>query len=377
MIARFSVAMLVLVGSARADVLLSDNEIAQTLAFGPWPPQATPDPSNRVSGDTKAIALGRALFDDPVLSVDGAMSCATCHDPQTAFASRQTRAMGREILARNTPALFNLRGLRWYGWGGDSDSLWAASLLPLISDVEMGHSAESLKNAVRESAHAPDYQTVFGDLLNQSPQTVLVNIAKVLAAYQETLATPRTSFDDFRDALERGDLEDAGQFPQAAQRGLQLFLGQGNCSFCHTGPSFSNNEFHDAGVPYFLSDTEVDPGRFDGLKALLTSPYTLAGDWSDDPERRGKWVSQNVRQSHADFGTFRTPSLRGVAATAPYMHDGSIADLDGVVRHYNDINLERMHADGEAILRPLELDEQQISDLVSFLETLGAIKPFK
>ncbi|MEO0831259.1 MAG: cytochrome-c peroxidase, partial [Pseudomonadota bacterium] len=112
--------------------------------------------------------------------------------------------------------------------------------------------------------------------------------------------------------------------------------------------------------------------RFAGLQALLSSPYTLDGAWSDDPEKRGAWAVQNVRQTHGDFGTFRTPSLRGVAETAPYMHDGSLEDLNAVVRHYSEIDLERLHADGEAILVPLELTEAETQDLVAFLETLSA-----
>ncbi len=135
----------------------------------------------------------------------------------------------------------------------------------------------------------------------------------------------------------------------------------------------SRNEFHDAGVPYFLSETEVDDGRFGGLNFLLSSPYTLDGDWTDDPKKQGAWAVRNVRRSHSDFGTFRTPSLRGVAETAPYMHDGSLDDLDAVVRHYNEIDIERLHADGEAILSQLNLSEQEIADLVAFLMTLSGV----
>lgn len=371
MMRRIAAALLGFAGAAQADLLLTQDEIAQTLSFGPWPPPAYPDPSNRVSGNGAAIALGRAVFADPVLSIDGTMSCATCHDPQRAFSSPQPRAIGRVTLPRNTPALFNLGGLRWYGWGGDSDSLWAASILPIVADAEMGHSAESLKTALSESTHVADYESVFGDIATQDPELVLVNIAKALAAFQETLVTVRTPFDSFRDALAIGDLNSAGKFPYAAQRGWKLFLGRGNCAVCHSGPLFTNNEFHDAGVPYFLSDTEVDPGRYEGLQHLLSSPYTLAGDWSDDADRSGAWAVGGVRQSHADFGTFRTPGLRGVAETAPYMHDGSLAELEDVVRHYNTIDIERMHADGEAILQPLGLSEQEMSDIVTFLKMLG------
>lgn len=357
--------------SASAEVLLTPDEIARTLSFGPWPPVSEPDPSNRVSGDPAAIALGEAFFNDPALSVDRRFSCASCHDPTQSFATPIERAMGRQELARNSPSVMNLGGLRWYGWGGKSDNLWAASLHPITHPLEMAHTAETWRDTLAASAKAGPFEALFGPLDQQTPETVLVNTAKTLAAYQETLVTPRTPFDAFRDALEHGDLSTAATYPQSAQRGLQVFLNRGNCSFCHSGPQFSNNEFHDAGVPYFIDDTSVDGGRFEGLQILLSSPYTLDGEWSDDDRKTGAWAVKNVRQTHADFGTFRTPSLRGVANTAPYMHNGSLADLDAVVRHYNEIDMERLHADGEAILAPLGLSEAEISDLVEFLETLS------
>ena len=364
-------ALIFLTGAVRADVLLTEDEIEQTLSFGPWPPSFQSDPSNRFSKDATAIKLGQALFNDPVLSVDGAFSCASCHDPDQAFTTPEARALGRDLLNRNTPSLRNLAGLRWYGWGGKSDNLWAASLHPIIEEQEMAHSAESLKIVISESTYIDDFEAIFGHLQDQSPELFLVNTAKALSAYLETLATDRTIFDDFRDALERRDIAAAKEYPEAAQRGLQLFLGRGKCVFCHNGPRFSNNEFHDAGVPYFLNETEVDQGRFGGLNILLSSPYTLDGDWNDDPEKKGAWAVRNVRRSHSDFGTFRTPSLRGVAETAPYMHDGSLDDLKSVIRHYSKIDTERLHADGEAILSELNLSEQEIADLVAFLVTLS------
>ncbi len=364
-------ALIFLTGAVRADVLLTEDEIEQTLSFGPWPPSFQSDPSNRFSKDATAIKLGQALFNDPVLSVDGAFSCASCHDPDQAFTTPEARALGRDLLNRNTPSLRNLAGLRWYGWGGKSDNLWAASLHPIIEEQEMAHSAESLKIAISESTYIDDFEAIFGHLQDQSPELFLVNTAKALSAYLETLATDRTVFDDFRDALERRDIAAAKEYPEAAQRGLQLFLGRGKCVFCHNGPRFSNNEFHDAGVPYFLNETEVDQGRFGGLNNLLSSPYTLDSDWNDDPEKKGAWAVRNVRRSHSDFGTFRTPSLRGVAETAPYMHNGSLDDLKSVIRHYSKIDTERLHADGEAILSELNLSEQEIADLVAFLVTLS------
>jgi cytochrome c peroxidase len=234
----------------------------------------------------------------------------------------------------------------------------------------MDHDLSSLRAAIEPSTHLKSYETLFGPMGDHDDQTVAVNMSKALAAYQETLITARSRFDDFRDALERGDMNAAATYPQDAQRGLQIFVGDGRCSFCHLGPAFTNGEFHDAGVPYFLSDSRVDQGRFAGLTALFGSPYTLDGPFTDDPARTGAWAVRSVRRSPMDFGLFRVPGLRNVAQTAPYMHDGSLPDLEAVVTHYNTIDPERMHADGEAILRPLGLSDADIRSLVAFLETL-------
>lgn len=356
---------------AQADVILTDREIAQTLRHGPWPPDAVADPSNRVSGNAQAVALGAALFSDPVLSRDGTMSCATCHQPERDFTDGLPRAKGRTLLDRNTQALWNLQGQRWFGWSGDSDNLWAQNLTPILNPLEMAHDEASLQAAMADSTYRARYDALFGDIAAQPARDVAVNLSKALAAYIETLRTGKTSFDRFRDALERGDMAAAATYPKAAQRGLQIFLGQGRCAFCHVGPAFTNGEFHDAGVPYFLGQGRVDPGRADGIARLQTSPYTLDGTFSDDPDKTGAWAVRNVRFQHGNFGIFRVPTLRRAARTAPYMHDGSLPDLAAVVQHYNHINMERLHSDGEAILRPLGLTDETAADLETFLETLS------
>jgi len=357
----------------QAQVILSDTEIAATLRHGPWPQDPPVDPSNRFSQVPEAIALGARLFQDTALSVDGTLSCASCHDPKQAFTDGKTRPEVRGTrLDRNTQGLWNLAFSRWFGWGGDTDNLWAQSLTPILSKLEMNHTPGSLQKAIQSSDHATAFAAVTEPLANQTAEETLVNVGKLLAAYIETLTTGPTPFDQFRTALERGDDAAAGTYPQAAQRGLQIFVGHGQCTFCHSGPLFTNGEFHDAGLPYFITPTRVDPGRHAGLLALLDSPYTRNSTWSDDPNRTGAWAVRTVRQSHADFGTFKVPGLRGVAQTAPYMHDGSLPDLAAVADHYNTIDLERLHADGEAILRPLALSQSELDDLVAFLQTLSS-----
>lgn len=361
-----------LAAPASAKVLLTDEEISQTLSHGPWPLKTAPDRSNRVSGDGDAIEFGRRLFFSDKLSSDQSLSCASCHRPDRAFTDGRPRAMGRRLLDRNTPTLFNLRHHRWFGWGGSNDNLWAQSIAPIRHPDEMAMTPEGLRTTLADPAFSRRYRALFGAPETHGDDRLLANVGKALAAYQETLETGATAFDRFREALAAGDTERASGYPKAAQRGLSLFLGKGKCSLCHSGPMFTNGEFSDAGVPYFVEPGRVDPGRHAGIRSLRASPFTLDGEFSDDTDKSGAWAVRGVVAKHADFGMFRVPSLRNVAETAPYMHDGSLARLEDVVRHYSEIDLERLHADGEAILAPLHLTEQEIADLVRFLETLSS-----
>lgn len=159
------------------------------------------------------------------------------------------------------------------------------------------------------------------------------------------------------------------KYPEAAQRGLRIFVGRGNCSACHFGPGFTNGEFHDTGVPFFVRDG-VDPGRHGGLKRLQANAFNLLGAYNDDRSGSSAVKTRQVALEHRNFGEFKVPSLRNVAQTAPYMHNGSLATLADVVRHYSGIDPDRLHSDGESLLRPLRLSAGEAADLVAFLESL-------
>jgi cytochrome c peroxidase len=347
----------------------SESEIAAILRFGPWPSAFKPDPSNRVSGYPEAIALGERMFFEPRLSGPGSVLCATCHAPGRAFQDGKPRAFGLAQADRNTPGVLNVRYSRWFGWDGAHDSLWSQSIRPLLDPKEMDASAKHVATAVR-TLFASDYEKTFKEK-PKDDETVLVNVGKALAAYQETLVTGRTPFDDFRDALEKNDLEKTRNYPIDAQRGLRIFIGKGNCAVCHFGPSFTNGEFADTGIGFFVSPGRVDGGRSAGIKKLKDDPFNLLGKYNDDSSRATATGTRHVEAQHKNFGEFRVPGLRNVAQTAPYMHDGSLATLRDVVRHYSEINEERLHQDGERILKPLKLTESEIADLVAFLESLS------
>jgi cytochrome c peroxidase len=342
------------------------EERARIEAHGPWPPAPVRDTSNRVHGQPQAIALGRRLFFDKRLSASGRLACASCHNPQQAF--QDGRRFTRHN--RNTPSLINSSGQRWFGWDGAHDSLWSASVAPLTAGDEMAATPQRVVALLKGDATLKRHYTrLFG--APQADATVIVNSAKALAAYLATLVSPRTPFDDFRDALGHGDTSAAARYPEAAQRGLKLFVGEGRCFFCHTGPAFTNGEFADIGRPFF-TPAGADPGRWGGLRLLLASPHNRLGGFSDAaPDDAQATATHHVVTEPRHFGEFKVPGLRGLPTTAPYFHNGSAATIEDVLRSYSELDESRLHADGERLLRALRLTQQQVADLAAFLRTLG------
>lgn len=348
------------------------TELAQIAAHGPWPPAPRPDGSNRVLNQVRARAWGASLFFDVRLSANRQVSCASCHQPNRAFQDGLTTASGRTKGQRNTPSLLDAAQWRWLGWDGAHDSLWSASLTPLLSDGEMQQTVPALAQRLRTSPElAAGYREAFQQPPPADDATLVVDVGKALAAYQASLVSERTPFDAFRDAMSRGDTASAALYPLAAQRGLRLFTGEGRCTVCHAGPSFTNGEFGDIGIPFFVPGG-VDAGRYKGLEKLLASPYNRLGGFNDAGMRDPRAVStRHVTLQPRHFGEFRVPSLRQLTHTAPYMHNGSLARLEDVVMHYSDLPVERLHTDGERILRPLNLSDQQAADLTTFLRSLS------
>ena len=352
-------------------LLLNEQELSQVLSHGPWPPKTKSDSSNRVSSNDDAIKFGKALFFSTRLSSNNTMSCVSCHAAESAFASGKFVKDNPKAQDRNTQSLFNVRYNRWFGWDGSKDNLWAQSIRPIINPKEMNLPIENIKSVIQDSNFKAPYKSLFGNISTHSDELVLVNIGKSLSAFQETLVTKKTTFDHFRDAVQNENWDKAAKYPESAQRGLSLFMGRGNCSFCHSGPLFTNGEFLDAGVPYFIRPGVVDKGRHQGIINLKKSLFTLASDYNDDPSKADAWAVNNVARKHSDFGIFRVPGLRGIAKTAPYMHNGSLETLEAVVDHYANINIERLHADGESLLKPLNITDQESKDLVNFLRSLS------
>jgi cytochrome c peroxidase len=355
--------------SAQQTTQFSPAEIRRIVSHGPWPVPTRNDPGNRVSGNADAIALGEVLFFDTRLSGNGQVSCATCHVPERGWSDGRKTAVGVTTVDRNTPSLLNVRLNRWFGWDGGSDSLWASAIRPLLDAREMNTSEAQVASLVRtDTALSCRYRKIFGSS-EDDDATFTANAAKAIAAFQETLISSRTSFDRFRDALADGR-DDAG-YPEAARRGLKIFVGKGDCQLCHFGPTFTNGEFSDTGISHFIAPGKVDGGRHRGIGTLQATPFNLLGRFNDDPTKANAVHTRHVAIQHRNWGEFKVPSLRNLEATAPYMHNGSLATLHDVVRHYSKVSPDRVHSDGENLIRALKLSPQEIDDTVAFLRTLS------
>jgi len=385
------------------------EDVARALRHSPLP-AAPIDPTNAVSGDPRAARFGQYLFFDARLSRDGAVSCATCHAPASAFADGRVLAHGLGDATRHAPALWNVADNRWFFWDGRADSLWAQALGPLENPVEHGGSRlEIVRTLEREPELRRAYQNLFGQLpeLSAAARTLpaarpvpddaraaehvawlslaaderraidvaFSNVGKCLAAYVRLIRSDRAPFDVFVEGLRDGDAGKLAALSPSAQRGLQLFEGRADCRMCHSGPDFTDREFHSVRVPSASKALGRDPGRYTGITKVLTDPFNGLGDFSDDrgEAARDKLAFLDTRTGNQ--GQFKTPSLRNVAVTAPYMHQGQLATLRDVLHHYSEFDdaFDPLKGHFEQTLQPLHFTAQETEDLLTFLESLTDI----
>jgi cytochrome c peroxidase len=274
---------------------------------------------------------------------------------------------------RNTPTLQNLHGARWYGWDGAADSLWFMSLRPILDERELAATPGHVAQLVRKDDQlACRYRKVYGAPPSPgSDDAVLVGVAKALAAFQETLMSGATPFDQFRDALAKGAPQSSWNYSEPAQRGLKLFIGKGGCAMCHAGPNFTNGEFFNTGLSRSVPRRYPDPGRPSGIRQLLESRFNLIGRYNDDATGASAAHTRQVSLEKASSGEFKVPSLRNLLLTSPYGRDGNVDTLAEVVRHYASRDPVRMHAKDGQPVQPLNLTAREQSDLVVFLESLS------
>ncbi len=302
------------------------------------------------------VALGRQLFVDARLSAGATMSCATCHVPEQGFTQNdRPTPRGRDgmPLRRNASTLLNVAHAQPLMHDGAAPSLEAQALTPLFDAREMANA--SFDDLERRLAGVPGYREAFHRVFGGD--VTMARIGEALAAYQRTLLAANAPFDRWAFA------GDKAAMPEAAQRGFRLFIGKAGCSTCHViGASsalFSDNAMHNTGAGLRRSPG-LAPSSPVQTAAGATVDFAAAGD-------RGR---HEVTQVPSDLGRFRTPTLRNVALTAPYMHDGSLASLQEVVRFYDRGAGPNPNLD--PAIKPLGLADREVQDLVTFLENLTA-----
>jgi cytochrome c peroxidase len=274
------------------------------------------------------VALGRRLFHDPVLSRDFTMACATCHDSRRAFSDALPRAVGMagQVLGRHAPALLNRGYGRAFFWDGRASSLEEQALQPIQNPSEF---ASTLDGAVARLAQHSEYPAQFQAAFGRQPNAE--DLGRALASYVRTILAAESPADRFMAG-------DASALSPQARDGLLLFRGKANCSACHVSPLFTDEQFHNTGV------------------AWRDAKFADFG--------RGATTGKKE-----DFGAFKTPTLREVARTAPYMHDGSFATLEEVIEFYDRGANPNPHLDAE--IRPLKLSADEKQALLAFLRSLS------
>jgi cytochrome c peroxidase len=383
----------------------SAEEAAQLASMSldklPAPPH---DPSNAVDGDPAAAALGRRLFFDARLSANGAVSCASCHAPERQFQDGLPVGKGVGAGSRRTMPIAGAAHSPWFFWDGRKDSLWSQALGPLEDAVEHGSNRTRIAKLLRQHYQA-EYAAVFGPLpeltglpddaspLGNSAERaawqalapaqreqvnrVFANLGKAIAAYERTLAPAESRFDVYARAVAKAD--PAGQQALSAQeiRGLRLFIGKGQCATCHNGPLFTDQHFHNTGVPP-RDPAHADRGRFIATAKVQRDEFNCVGAFSDARPQDCQELRFMVSDDPALEGAFKTPSLRNVALRAPYMHAGQLADLEAVIAHYalspaavvGHTELARP-GQAHAQRKPIRLSGSEAEDLAAFLRALS------
>ena len=388
--------------AAAAELAFTAEEVRLLQRHSPVP-RLPPDETNKVADDPAAARLGQALFFDARLSPGSRFACSSCHDPARSFTDGRSLSLGTGQGSRNTLSLWNVGYNRWFFWDGRADSLWSQALKPLESPIEMGGSRLAVARLVSsDAALRAAYTALFGAppdaAARRFPKSggpssadaaeraawqrlsaedraevnhVFVNVGKSIAAFERRLVSLRAPFDVFVEGLREGDPAKQAALSDAARRGARLFVGRGRCSVCHAGPLFTDGEFHDIGVPPNEAVPLPDIGRLAGIEALLADELVASGPWSDDRGGPRAALMRHLAPRPEVAGQVKTPSLRNVALSAPYMHEGQLATLRDVLRYYSTLEGRRgLPAQQERILVPLQLSEADVDDIVAFLESL-------
>jgi cytochrome c peroxidase len=345
--------------------LISRSVAAEPLGLPPLPV-----PENNTQSEQK-IALGDKLFNDTRFSATGEVSCATCHDPQKAFTDLLPVSEGINGLkgTRSAPTVINAAYNKTQFWDGREPTLEAQSKQPFLNPVEMAlPDHDYIIDIVRRD---PEYVASFRAVFNVSAAEINIDqVAMAIAAFERTRISGDTPFDSFY----FGD--DQGALTEAQKRGLEVYLNEGRCVSCHvieqTSALFTDHLFHNIGVGFKTVKGKIHVIAEEFIKSKRKGTNVdFAVLSSSNVSQLGRFA---ITEDLTDMGAFKTPTLRNIDKTAPYMHDGSLEKLEDVVTFYNNGGrlaetdpLDDFLSGG---IRPLNLTDQQQQDLVEFMKAL-------
>ena len=380
-----------------------ERSILATLRLSQLPP-APRDPSNAVEDSAAAISLGKRLFNDARFSGNQKVSCASCHDPDKAFQDGLPVGQGVGSGSRRTMPIVGVGHSPWLFWDGRKDSVWSQALGPLEDGVEHGGNRSRYAHLL-QSHYRAEYEAVFQPMpdLSRVPQDagpggttveraawdamdsksrqdvsrMFANMGKAIAAYEKTLAFGPSRFDRFVEATLSGKKGTGAALTAQELNGLRIFIGNGQCATCHNGPLLTDQQFHNTAVPQ-RDLSKPDHGRLAAIAKVKADEFNCLGPFSDAKPEQCTELRFIVKEDKSLDGAFKTPSLRGVALRAPYMHAGQFNTLEEVAKHYVKAppaqvgHTELAHgAAGHTERKPIQLTEQEVADLVSFLHTLS------
>jgi cytochrome c peroxidase len=322
------------------------------------PPLTVPNDNPQ---STEKIELGRLLFNDSRFSADGTVSCASCHHPGKAFTDGLPVAKGikGQTGTRNAPTVVNAAFYETLFLDGRANSLEDQALGPFVNAIE--HGLESHQAIVDVVQHDSTYNQQFKNVFSiQASDITIDHVVKAIASYERTLISGDSPFDRYLFGRDHSTLS------TSAERGLGIFKRKGNCVTCHeiswNNALFTDNRFYNIGVGFkhlapILDDliAFIDQGKNLDDFPLTTLQHSELGRF-------------NVTKNLADMGKFKTPTLRNIAITAPYMHDGSMKTLDEVIEHYDKGGDKNRFIDTKIF--PLHLTQQEKTDLLAFMRAL-------
>ncbi|MGF7005071.1 cytochrome-c peroxidase [Aminobacter sp. BE322] len=386
--------VVMLAGSSEPDFTDAEKRAIASMSLSVLSP-LPPDPTNRFADDPGAAALGATLFFDTGMSRDGNVACGTCHKIDRQFQDDLPRGVGIGETNRRTMPLAGVARDPFLFWDGRRDSLWAQALVPLENPKEQagtrlayahylkrrfGERYERIFRPLPDLSGLPASAGPFGTPAEQAAwaamtveqregvDRVFSDIGKAIAAFERSLVHHQTRFDRFADAVAKGSmLAPENDLSDEERRGLGLFIGRAKCATCHTGPRFTDNEFHNTGVPPVAGLPE-DRGRIAVLDEVLADPFNCLGKFRDGGEEACRELRFMQKGSPELVRAYKTPSLRGVGDRPPYMHAGQFATLEQVVNHYA---LAPKAVEGESEIHPVALSDQERAALVAFLKTLS------